>query len=97
MAKKVSDLQKRLEDAYGGTSGQSVLSFDACDASDLHNFVVSAVRAGALVSFSRTRDGGAVVLTILHDELEGGRFKDYFGHDQAVAEVISMMSAFWGE
>jgi len=97
MAKKVSDLQKRLDDAYGGTSNQSVLSFDACDANDLHNFVSSAVRAGALVSFSRTRDGGAIVLTILHDELEGGRFKDYFSHDQAVAEIISMMSAFWGE
>lgn len=96
-SKKNSELQARLDELGKGVSGGGVLSLDSVDASHLHRFVTGAVRAGGLVSFSRTRDGGAVVLTILHDDLNGGRYKDYFGSEREVADMIEEMAGIWGE
>jgi len=72
-------------------------TFSAASANSLHRFVCGAVRTGALVSFSRTQDGGAVVLTILDAELPAGKYKDYFADDQDIFDIIEQFAGIYGE
>jgi hypothetical protein len=80
-----------------GVSTSVVQTFDAASPSHLHAFIVGAVRSGCLVSFSRTQDGGAAVLTVLDDELPDGKFKDYFPSDEAVADIIEKFAGIYGD
>lgn len=98
MASKKSNNASKIRIEYGKSVGGAFSpSWVACDATDLHRFVSGAVRAGALVSFGRTRDNSAVVLTILHDDLEGGKYKDYFGSEESIQDVIEYMAGLWGD
>lgn len=95
MAKKKLNLQEELEGILGSSGRRAGVSWSSCRPEEMHSFVSNAVDQGALVSFSRTRDGGALVLTVLHDDLEGGRHKDYISDEQAAADVIEVMASFW--
>lgn len=97
MATKKGSRADAVKGLQTGVSSGSAQSYGACSPNDLHAFVNGAVLAGALVSFSRTQDGGAVVLTVLDDELPGGKYKDYFSSDESIANIISQFAGIYGD
>ena len=97
MASKKDTRGDKIQQLRRGVPGKVVQTYDAASASDLHQFICCAVRFGALVSFSRTQDGGAVVLTILDDELPDGKFKDYFSTDEEIHGIIQQFAGIYGD
>jgi len=97
MASKKGSRADAIKGLRGGVSSSTVQTFDSASANHLHAFIVGAVRAGCLVSFSRTQDGGAVVLTVLDDELPDGKFKDYFSNDEDIANVIEQFAGIYND
>lgn len=95
-AKKDSSIAKAGRDRRGKLPSGGARQLSAVDAGTLHRFVDGALRNGALVSFSGTQNGSALVLTILHDDLEGGKYKDYFD-EEGLAEEIEYWAGVFGE
>lgn len=54
---------------------QNPASWEGCTEGTLIALVVAVTECGGAVSFGKTRDGGALILTIFHDKLPA---KEYF-------------------
>jgi len=96
MTKKASKIAEAGRKRGGSPSSGTGPQFSAVDANVLHSFVDGAMRHGALVSFSTTRNGSAIVLTILHDDLEGGKYKGFFD-EEGLAEELDYWAGVFGE
>lgn len=98
MANKRSDsaIARAAKERGNGVSSRGSGQFSAVDAGSLHRFLNGAMGSGALVSFASTRNHSAVVLTILHDDIEGGKYKDYFD-ETGLYEEIEYWAGVFGE
>lgn len=94
--KKESRIARAAQERGSNVPGRGAGNFTAVDAGSLLRFLGGAVANGALVSFSGTKNHSAIVLTILHDDIPGGKYKDYFD-EQGLYEEIEYWAGVFGE
>ena len=98
--KKAQTWKEKLQEA--GKAEETVTEHDwaAASAESMHRLVVACTAHGCLVSFSKTRNASALVLTFMHPEFAEkgnpyGKQKYYFSEEE-VDEQLDYWAGFWG-
>jgi len=91
--KKGKTLAERFGTTPGNASGEWRVSYGGSDPRLLHLVIASVVDNGDALVFGRTRDGGAVVLTILSGD---DKHKFYSTNNAELADNLNMIRREYG-
>lgn len=83
---------KRKEDRQRLRGDQAPATWAMAEADTLHRLVLCLTERGALVSFGKTRDGGALFLQVFDD---GTPRREYFRPSDPVEEILGEIIKDW--